>query len=93
MDNDKTRYMFHVEQKGYNDEIDYRSYPDLVLTQYASFDGTERWPDVLRAFARFLSNIYGYDIEKKFNEMYVDPLTKWEEEEQKEQQLDLFEDQ
>jgi hypothetical protein len=86
MDNDKTRYMFHVEQKGYNDEIDYRSYPDLVLTQYASFDGTERWPDVLRAFARFLSNVYGYDIEEKFNEMYVDPLTKWEEEEQ----LDVF---
>lgn len=83
MDNDKTRYMFHVEQKGYNDEHEYRSYPDLVLTQYASFDGTERWPDVLRAFARFLSNVYGYDIEKQFNDMYVDPLIEWEQEQAK----------
>lgn len=80
MDNDKTRYMFHVETKGYHDDTDHRSYPDLILGEYVTFDGNERWPDVLRAFARFLNNVYGYDVEKKFNDMYVDPLTKWEEE-------------
>ena len=79
MDNDKTRYMFHVETKGYQDDIEHRSYPDKILTEYATFDDDERWPDVLRAFARFLSNVYGYNIEEKFNEIYVDPLTKWEE--------------
>lgn len=80
MDNDKTRYMFHVETKGYEDDYEHRSYPDIVLTQYASFSGAERWPDVVRAFTRFLGNVYGYDIEQQFNEMYIDPLTKWEEE-------------
>ena len=92
MDNDKTRYMFHVETKGYYDEFDHRAYPDIILTEYASFNGNERWPDVVRAFTRFLGNVYGYDIEEKFNEMYIDPLTKYEEE-QREQQLDLFKDQ
>lgn len=80
MNNDKVRYMFHVEQKGYTDDTEHRVYPDVILTQYASFDDAERWPDVMRAFARFLSNVYGYDIEAQFNKIYVDPLTKWEEE-------------
>ena len=92
MDNDKTRYMFHVETKGYEDDHEHRSYPDIVLTQYATFNGGERWPDVVRAFTRFLGNVYGYDIEQQFNEMYIDPLTKWEEE-QEDKQLDLFKDQ
>ena len=80
MDNDKTRYMFHVETKGYYDEFDHRAYPDIILTEYASFNGNERWPDVVRAFTRFLSTTYGYDVEAEFNKIYVDPLTKWEEE-------------
>ena len=74
MDNDKTRYMFHVETKGHHCDIEHRSYPDLILTEYATFDGDERWPDVVRAFARFLGHVYGYDIEKKFNEQFNDPL-------------------
>lgn len=74
MDNEKTRYMFHVETKGYNDVKDHRNYPDIVLTQYASFDGEERWPDVVRAFARFLGNVYGYDVEEKFNKQFDDPM-------------------
>ena len=82
MDNDKTRFMFHVEHKGYNDTIEYRNYPDVVLTQYASFDSEARWPDVMRAFARFLGNVYGYNIEEQFNEMYVDPLVKWNKEQE-----------
>lgn len=81
MDNDKTRFMFHVEQKGYYDDIEYRAYPDLILTQYATFDDGARWPDALRAFARFLSNIYGYDVEAEFNKIYVDPLHKYKENE------------
>jgi hypothetical protein len=89
MDNDKTRYMFHVETKGYEDEFEYRSYPDIILTEYATFNGAERWHDVVRAFTRFLSNVYGYDIEQQFNEMYIDPLTKREED----TKLDLFKDQ
>ena len=85
MDNDKTRYMFHVETKGYNCDIDHRAYPDLILTEYASFDGNERWPDVMRSFARFLGHIYGYDIEKKFNEQFDDPLLTFIQQEQDEQ--------
>jgi len=80
MDNDKTRYMFHVEQKGYND--DSCNYPDIILTQYATFDSEARWPDAMRAFARFLSNVYGYDVEAEFNKTYVDPLTKWKDKEE-----------
>lgn len=80
MDNDKTRYLFHVETKGYQDDFEHRLYPSIILTEYATFDGNERWPDVIRAFARFLNNVYGYDVEQKFNELYIDPLTKWEEE-------------
>ena len=80
MDNDKTRYLFHVETEGYHDDIEHRSYPNLVLTHYATFDDGARWPDVMRSFARFLNNVYGYDVEQKFNEIYIDPLTKWEQE-------------
>jgi hypothetical protein len=80
MDNDKTRYMFHVEQKGYND--DSCNYPDIILTQYVTFDSEARWPDAMRAFARFLSNVYGYDVEAEFNKTYVDPLTKWKDKEE-----------
>jgi hypothetical protein len=83
MDSNNTRFMFHVEQKGYHDGLEHREYPDIVLTQYASFDGNERWPDVLRAFARFLSNVYGYDVEAEFNKIYVDPLIAWEQEQAK----------
>lgn len=83
MDNENTRFMFHVEQKGYYDGIEYRAYPDVVLTQYASFNGDERWPDVLRAFARFLSNVYGYDIEAEFNKIYIDPLVAYQQEQAK----------
>jgi hypothetical protein len=65
--------MFHVETKGYND-LEHRSYPDIILTEYATFDGDERWPDVVRAFARFVGHVYGYDVEAKFNEQFNDPL-------------------
>jgi hypothetical protein len=93
MDNDKTRFMFHVETKGYEDTFEHRSYPDIILTEYATFNGNERWPDVVRAFTRFLGNVYGYNIEEKFNEMYIDPLTKYEEQQREDTQLDLFKDQ
>jgi hypothetical protein len=83
MDNENTRFMFHVEQKGYYDGIEYRAYPDVVLTQYASFNGDERWPDILRAFARFLSNVYGYDVEAEFNKIYIDPLVAYQQEQAK----------
>jgi hypothetical protein len=83
MDNENTHFMFHVEQKGYYDGIEYRAYPDVVLTQYASFNGDERWPDVLRAFARFLSNVYGYDVEAEFNKIYIDPLIAYQQEQDK----------
>lgn len=83
MDNENTRFMFHVEQKGYYVGMEYRTYPDIVLTQYASFNGDERWPDVLRAFARFLSNVYGYDIEAEFNKIYIDPLIEYQQEQDK----------
>jgi hypothetical protein len=38
---------------------------------------------VLRAFARFLINVYGYDVEAEFNKIYVDPLIAWEQEQAK----------
>lgn len=85
MDNDKTRFMFHVEQKGYYDSLEYIAYPDLILTQYATFD-EYRWPDAMRAFARFLSNIYGYDVEAEFNKIYVDPLNKLSEDVEKQEE-------
>ena len=77
---DNTMYTFSAVQKGYEDSYEHRVYPDIAITQHVSFDGTERWPDVMRAFARFLGNVYGYSIEEKFDEIYVDPIKKWEEE-------------
>lgn len=82
MDNDKTRYMFHVETQEYKDPVEYTESPDIILTQYATFSDGARWPDVMRAFARFLSNVYGYDVEAAFNKTYVDPLTKWKDKEE-----------
>jgi hypothetical protein len=85
MDNDKTRYMFHVETRGHHCDIEHRYYPDLILTEYATFDGDERWPDVVRAFARFLGHIYGYDIEKKFNDQFDDPMVTYIQQQQEAQ--------
>jgi hypothetical protein len=82
MDNDKTRYMFHVETQGYKDHVDYTETPDIILTQYATFSDGTRWPDVMRSFARFLSNVYGYDVEEQFVKGFEDPMTKWEKEDQ-----------
>ena len=89
MDNNKTRYMFHVETQGYKDPVDYTESPDTILTQYATFSDEARWPDVMRAFARFLSNVYHYNVEEQFDKFFVDPMNKWEED----KQMDLFKDQ
>jgi len=85
MDNDKTRYMFHVETKGYYNDTEHRSYPDVILTEYATFDDGARWPDVLRSFARFLGNVYGYDIEGQFNEKFDDTIVNFIKQNQEDQ--------
>jgi hypothetical protein len=81
MDNDKTRYMFHVETKGYKNPVELDETPDTILTQYASFSEEARWVDVMRAFARFLTNVYQYNVEEQFDKYFEDPMTKWETEE------------
>ena len=90
MDNEKTRYMFHVETKGYKDTVDWIETPDTILTQYASFSEDARWVDVMRAFSRFLTNVYHYNVEEQFNKFFEDPMNNWEKEDK---QMDLPEEQ
>jgi hypothetical protein len=56
----KMEYLYHLERKGYLDG--FSSEPDVILTQYASFDASATWMEVLISFSTFLNAVYGYDI-------------------------------